>query len=240
MVHVAREMQRRGFAVPLLIGGATTSAKHTAVKIAPAYNRETVHVLDASRAAGVVEQLLNPQSRPELDRRNRREQAQLVESYQQRQAVHLVPYADAVAKRFQTDWANDADRRAGVSRPPRARRFAAGTDRANTSIGRRCFMAWEMKGKYPQILLRSGKRAKRPGSCSTMPSGCSSESSASGCCGPRRVRLLAGRVRRRRHRAFHRRHRAARADPLPYAPPAMGAQGADGVPCPGRFHRPAR
>ena len=87
MVHVASEMQRRGFTLPLLIGGATTSAKHTAVKIAPAYERETIHVIDASRAAGVVEQLLNPEAKPQLDRRNREEQRQLAESYRQRQAV---------------------------------------------------------------------------------------------------------------------------------------------------------
>src|SRR5207245_4544281 len=85
MVHVAREMERRGFTLPLLIGGATTSAKHTAVKIAPGYSRETIHVLDASRAAGVVDQLLNPEAKPLLDRRNREQQRQLVESYHQRQ-----------------------------------------------------------------------------------------------------------------------------------------------------------
>src|SRR5262249_22615655 len=60
MVHVAREMQREGFTVPLLIGGATTSRVHTSVKIAPAYEQPTVHVLDASRAVGVVSNLINP------------------------------------------------------------------------------------------------------------------------------------------------------------------------------------
>ena len=100
MVHVAREMQRREFSVPLLIGGATTSAKHTAVKIAPAYKHETVFVPDASRAAGVVEQLLNPESRAALDARNRREQAQLVESYHQRQSVQLF--------RIKTRWRGDS------------------------------------------------------------------------------------------------------------------------------------
>src|SRR5437764_11741485 len=60
MVHVAQEMEREGFTVPLLIGGATTSRAHTAVKIAPHYNESTVHVLDASRAVGVVNKLSNP------------------------------------------------------------------------------------------------------------------------------------------------------------------------------------
>src|SRR5438093_13158658 len=67
MVHVAKEMQREGFTIPLLIGGATTSAKHTAVKIAPAYSRPVVHVLDASRAVGVAGQLKNPELREALD-----------------------------------------------------------------------------------------------------------------------------------------------------------------------------
>src|SRR6201995_3335137 len=74
MVHVAKEMQRQGFTMPLLIGGATTSAKHTAVKIAPSYGKSTVHVLDASRSVGVVEQLLNPKSRSAFDLENKAEQ----------------------------------------------------------------------------------------------------------------------------------------------------------------------
>src|SRR5207245_11180018 len=62
MVHVAKEMRRQGFQLPLLIGGATTSAIHTAVKIAPAYDRPVVHVLDASRAVGVVGNLLSTEN----------------------------------------------------------------------------------------------------------------------------------------------------------------------------------
>src|SRR6202042_242665 len=74
MVHVAREMEREGFQMPLLIGGATTSAKHTAVKIAPAYHGPVVHVKDASRAVGVVDRLIRPELRAELDRENREAQ----------------------------------------------------------------------------------------------------------------------------------------------------------------------
>jgi 5-methyltetrahydrofolate--homocysteine methyltransferase len=162
MVHVAREMQRRGFSVPLLIGGATTSSKHTAVKIAPAYTHETVFVPDASRAAGVVEQLLNPDSRAALNVRNRREQAQLVESYHQRQTVHLVPYQDAVSRRFKTDWATvriDVPSFLGrrvLDDFPLAR-IAEYIDWSPY------FMAWEMKGKYPAILSDpvAGEEARR-------------------------------------------------------------------------------
>src|SRR5437763_16738696 len=71
MVNVAREMERRGFELPLLIGGATTSKQHTAVRIAPAYSQPTLHVLDASRVVGVVADLLDPVRKAALDQENR-------------------------------------------------------------------------------------------------------------------------------------------------------------------------
>src|SRR3989441_480480 len=76
MVHVAREMAREGFAVPLLIGGATTSKAHTAVKIAPAYERPVVHVLDASRAVGGGGALMSPERQPGFAQKNRRGQGE--------------------------------------------------------------------------------------------------------------------------------------------------------------------
>ena len=150
MVHVAKEMQRQGFEKPLLIGGATTSAKHTAVKIAPAYNRETVHVLDASRSVGVVEQLLNPKLKSDFDRTNRQAQARLVEAYQQRQSVNLVSYAQAVAQRFATDWATariDAPAFLGV----RALDDFPLAELLPYIDWSPFFMAWELRGKYPKI-----------------------------------------------------------------------------------------
>jgi 5-methyltetrahydrofolate--homocysteine methyltransferase len=162
MVHVAGEMQRRGFDLPLLIGGATTSAKHTAVKIAPAYAKETVHVIDASRAASIVEKLLNPAGREELDRKNRQEQINLVASYRQRQTVHLVPYADAIARRFQTDWSKvRIDVPAFLGR--RVLDDVPLAQIAEYIDWSPFFMAWEMKGKYPQILKDplSGEAAQR-------------------------------------------------------------------------------
>ena len=74
MVHVAKEMEREGFTIPLLIGGATTSRVHTAVKIAPHFRQPVVHVLDASRAVGVVSQLKNPETRPAFQEENLKEQ----------------------------------------------------------------------------------------------------------------------------------------------------------------------
>ena len=77
MVNVAREMERRGLDLPLLIGGATTSKQHTAVKIAPEYSQPTLHVLDASRVVGVVSSLLDGDRRETLDVENRELQERL-------------------------------------------------------------------------------------------------------------------------------------------------------------------
>jgi 5-methyltetrahydrofolate--homocysteine methyltransferase len=162
MVHVAREMQRQDFDLPLLIGGATTSAKHTAVKIAPQYAKSTVHVLDASRSVGVVEQLLNPRSTADFDAANRAAQAEMIRAYKDRQEAKLIPYAEACDKRFPTDWT-------AVDIP------------TPTFLGRRevrdlpldelvplidwspFFTTWELKGKYPKIFEdpNVGETAKR-------------------------------------------------------------------------------
>ncbi len=150
MVHVGREMQRTGCRLPLLIGGATTSAKHTAVKIAPTYSAEVVHVLDASRSVGVVEKLLNPEARPQLDAENRTLQKQLVASYEKRQDVKLVPYQEALARRFKTDWAT-------VDIPKPASVWIRKFDNAPLDALRHLidwspfFLTWELKGKYPRI-----------------------------------------------------------------------------------------
>src|SRR5207244_2772143 len=77
MVHVAKEMERLGLELPLLIGGATTSREHTGVKVAPEYHATTVHVLDASRAVGVVASLLDPKQKADFDARNRAEQGRI-------------------------------------------------------------------------------------------------------------------------------------------------------------------
>src|SRR5207253_11122635 len=104
MVDVAKEMERRGMELPLLIGGATTSKQHTAVRIAPAYSRETVHVLDASRVARVVSDLLDAERRPLLDRENRELQERLREQHAEKERKPLLPYAEARANRFEVDW----------------------------------------------------------------------------------------------------------------------------------------
>jgi 5-methyltetrahydrofolate--homocysteine methyltransferase len=150
MVHVASEMRRRGFQVPLLIGGATTSAKHTAVKIAPQYDRPTVHVLDASRCVGVVDRLLSEDRRAEFIAENQKLQRELVASFQQHQ-FKLVPYEEAKARRFATDWQTIE-----IPRPDflgiRVLHDLPLSELLPYVDWSPFFQAWEMKGKYPAIL----------------------------------------------------------------------------------------
>src|SRR5262249_8860876 len=93
MVHVAREMQRRGMTIPLLIGGATTSAKHTAVRIAPAYAQPVVHAVDASVSVPVVENLLDADKRDAFIKKNTEEQERDRVIFAERQQKTLVTYA---------------------------------------------------------------------------------------------------------------------------------------------------
>ncbi|MBW3600857.1 MAG: cobalamin-dependent protein, partial [Planctomycetes bacterium] len=150
MVHVAKEMERQGFELPLLIGGATTSAKHTAVKIAPRYSRPTVHVLDASRCVGVVDRLLSDDLRPKLIEDNRRLQEQLAESYNKRQDAKLVPYHEARERRFRIDWS------AAPLEKPEFLGVRALDEFPLEEIRQYIdwspfFLSWELKGKYPKI-----------------------------------------------------------------------------------------
>jgi 5-methyltetrahydrofolate--homocysteine methyltransferase len=149
MVHVAKEMQRRRMSLPLLIGGATTSAKHTAVKIAPQYEQPTVHVLDASRCVGVVERLMSDSRRPQLVKENRELQRQLAASYEQRN-VKLVPLAEARARRSQTDW-KTVDIPTPSFTGVRVLRDFPLAKIAKYIDWSPFFLTYEMKGKYPRI-----------------------------------------------------------------------------------------
>src|SRR5919109_4005442 len=97
MTMVAKEMERRHLKLPLLIGGATTSRQHTAVKIAPEYSQPVVHVLDASRVVDVVANLLDPQRRAALDADNRAAQEKLREQHAEKERKPLLPIAEARA-----------------------------------------------------------------------------------------------------------------------------------------------
>ena len=107
MVHVAQEMEREGFRLPLLIGGATTSRAHTAVKIAPYYRASTVHVLDASRAVGVVNSLLNEQLKSEFDKKTREEYERLRREHAAKtKGQKLLTLEQARANRTPIDWSS--------------------------------------------------------------------------------------------------------------------------------------
>jgi 5-methyltetrahydrofolate--homocysteine methyltransferase len=164
MCHVAAEMQREGFEVPLLIGGATTSRVHTAVKITPNYVRgQTIYVTDASRAVGVVTQLMSETERPLYCERVRAEYVKIREAYLHSEASKSrLALEQARANRFKIAWADYA--------PPTPRlvgtRALIGYDLAElvpyidwTPF----FSTWELAGKYPHIFedRAVGAEAKR-------------------------------------------------------------------------------
>ncbi len=148
MVNVAGEMRRRGLKLPLLIGGATTSRQHTAVRIAPAYDGPTVHVLDASRVVGVVSDLLDPERADELVTRNLAEQERLREQHENRRQTPLLSLDQARANRERVDFADlPVPDFTGVRvvRPDLAE-LRAMID------WQFLFLAWDLKGKFPAIL----------------------------------------------------------------------------------------
>ncbi len=152
MVLVAREMQKRGMDLPLLIGGATTSRTHTAVKIAPAYRGPTVHVKDASRAVGVVSNLLSRDLRAGFVSKIADEYATVRARHAERQGTtHLVALSEARANRLATDW------RSYQSRAPEQPGVHVFNDYPLAELvpyidWTPFFMTWQLAGKYPRIL----------------------------------------------------------------------------------------
>jgi 5-methyltetrahydrofolate--homocysteine methyltransferase len=161
MVHVAGELDREGFNVPLLIGGATTSRAHTAVKIAPAYRNPVVHVQDASRAVGVVASLRNPAQCRAFIEENSSEQERIRERYRGPQTVALLSIEEARRRKPPLDWT--------AYQPPAPSFFGNRTwesvplDALVSLIDWTPFFhAWELKGTYPALLddSRVGPRAR--------------------------------------------------------------------------------
>jgi 5-methyltetrahydrofolate--homocysteine methyltransferase len=154
MVDVAREMGRRRLELPLLIGGATTSRQHTAVRIAPEYENETVHVLDASRVVDVVSQLLDPVRRRSLDEENRVLQERLRVQHAEKVRKPLLPLAQARANRPKVHFDD-------LPAPP-----FLGTREARPALAdlvphidwQFFFHAWDLKGKFPAILENPAAR----------------------------------------------------------------------------------
>jgi 5-methyltetrahydrofolate--homocysteine methyltransferase len=150
MVHVAREMERNGFDIPLLIGGATTSSKHTAVKIAPQYHGPVVHVMDASKSVGVVDRLNRPETREELDRQNRSHQQREREAFGDRRQRKLLPYAEARQRKLVLNW-NDPRPSVPAFLGTRTLRSIPLEDVVPFIDWSPFFLSWELKGKYPRI-----------------------------------------------------------------------------------------
>ena len=151
MVFVAREMKRTGMTLPLLIGGATTSRPHTAVKIAPEYSQPVVHVLDASRAVDVVSSLLNPAQRPGFDLANRADQDRLREQHGAVRRRPLLTWEAAKANRLRLDWRQDT-----IATPAFTGARLLDDVRLEDVVPfidwTFFFSAWELKGRFPAIL----------------------------------------------------------------------------------------
>ena len=150
MVFVAKEMARRDIHLPLLIGGATTSRQHTAVKIAPEYTESTVHVLDASRVVDVVSSLLSDDRRAAFEQTNRELQDTLRQQHSARRERPLMPYDAALANRQTIDWARET-----LPEPPFTGRRVINVpleDLVPYIDWTFFFAAWELKGRYPAIL----------------------------------------------------------------------------------------
>jgi 5-methyltetrahydrofolate--homocysteine methyltransferase len=151
MMHVAKEMERREMDIPLLIGGATTSREHTAVKIAPAYSQPVVHVLDASRVVNVASDLLDPVRRVTHDRANRTDQERLRVLHSRKRQKPTHPFAEAERKRAPITWqAKD------IAKPEflglRKLESYPLAEIAQYIDWTFFFHAWELRGTYPALL----------------------------------------------------------------------------------------
>ena len=150
MVHVAKEMERRGFGLPLLIGGATTSRQHTAVRIAPEYTQPTVHVLDASRVIGVLSDLLDDGRRARLDAENRADQERLRLLHAEKGRKPLLSLDEARRNRTPIDWhEEDLAPPAFTGSREVAEEVSVLRDYIDWTF---FFHAWELKGRFPAIL----------------------------------------------------------------------------------------
>jgi 5-methyltetrahydrofolate--homocysteine methyltransferase len=154
MVNVAAEMERRGISKPLLIGGATTSRQHTAVRIAPAYSKSTTHVLDASRVVGVVQHLLDPARITAFDESNRIEQQRLREQHEARRSQPMLSIEASRRNREQVSFDElPVPAFLGVRAvTPTLKELREMIDWTFF------FLAWELKGKFPAILEQPAAR----------------------------------------------------------------------------------
>jgi len=152
MVHIAREMKRRGMKLPLLIGGATTSRIHTAVKIAPEYEHGVVHVLDASRSVTVAGSLLNKELKSAFLNKSNQEYLQLKENFDSKKSIKTyLPYPAALENKVKINWANYTPIAPAFTGTKLFEDFDLNELRTYIDW-KPFFIAWEMHGSFPEIL----------------------------------------------------------------------------------------
>lgn len=152
MVNVASEMERQGFNIPLLIGGATTSKVHTAVQIEPNYSGATIHVIDASKSVGVVSQLLNIVNQKTFINKTREEYSELrTRRSKNKNRTKLIPYSTAIQRKLELNWKD--------YNPTQPNQFGVKVlnnfhleKLVNYIDWTPFFTTWELSGKYPKIL----------------------------------------------------------------------------------------
>lgn len=151
MVHVAHEMKRRGMKQPLLIGGATTSRMHTAVKIAPQYDNGVMHILDASRSVTAVSTLLNKEQKDTLLQQTQQEYEGLRNQFLNKGKKNLIPYSEAVITKEYFDWKNYKPTPPAIDSVKVLKDHDLGTIAKYIDWGP-FFIAWEMPGRFPEVL----------------------------------------------------------------------------------------
>jgi 5-methyltetrahydrofolate--homocysteine methyltransferase len=152
MVHVAREMKRRNMKQPLLIGGATTSRTHTAVKIAPEYDNGVVHVLDASRSVTVVSNLLSKEQKGQFLSQTQNEYLNLKNQFLNKQKHKvLIPYEESVVIKERFDWKNYKPTKPQVDGVKVLKDFDLAAIAKYIDWGP-FFIGWEMPGRFPEVL----------------------------------------------------------------------------------------
>ena len=151
MVHVAHEMKRRNMKQPLLIGGATTSRIHTAVKIAPEYDNGVLHVLDASRSVATVSALLNVEQKKTILSETKKEYNNLRNQFLNKKGKELITYEEAVITKEYFDWKKYKPVKPAVDGVKVLKDFDLGTISKYIDWGP-FFIAWEMPGKFPDVL----------------------------------------------------------------------------------------
>jgi len=151
MAHVAREMEREGFEVPLLIGGATTSRTHTAVKIAPHYSGPVIWVADASRSVGVCSNLLSDEARAGFVADVKSEYERVRAQHEGKKGLELVPLAQARANALKTDWTEYVPPRPEVIGTRVLKNYDLAEIADHIDWGP-FFQAWELSGPFPAIL----------------------------------------------------------------------------------------